>query len=249
MHAAMPENSNLVFDLIDRIAAAEKLEEGHDVLRENLQRFDLKHAAYLGLNIPSERRRRPLIAVTYSPDWQRHYLQSDYVNLDPVVSLGLGGVLPIDWGEIDRSKPKVRKIFGEAQEFDLGTQGLSFPIRGRHGEFALFSINSDVPSHAWGAQKRVLIKEFMVISYYFHSWALRVEKVDQNDYALKLSEREKECLRWSAAGKTIWDTSAILGLSERTVRFHLENARAKLNALSTTHAVSKAISYGVIPLP
>lgn len=242
-------HSNFVFDLIDKIAAAEKLEEGHDVLRENLQRFDLKHAAYLGLNIPSERRRRPLVAVTYSPEWHRHYEHSDYVNIDPVVSLGLGGVLPIDWSEIDRSKPTIRKLFGEAQEFEVGTQGLSIPIRGRHGEFALFSINSDASARSWPSLKRMLIKEFMVISYYFHSWALKVEKVDRNDYAQKLSEREKECLRWSAAGKTIWDTSAILGLSERTVRFHLENARSKLKALSTTHAVAKAISYGVIPLP
>ncbi|MGP9821013.1 helix-turn-helix transcriptional regulator [Salinarimonas sp. NSM] len=248
MRNTSPE-SNLSFEIIDRISAAAKLDEGHAVLRENMHRYDLKHVAYLGLNIPSERRRKPLVAVTYSPEWQRHYEQSDYVNIDPVVSAGLGGILPIDWTEIDRSRSTIRKVFGEAQEFDVGMQGLSFPIRGRYGEFALFSINADVPARNWPSLKKMLIKEFMVISYYFHSWALQVEQIEQNDYAGKLSEREKECLRWSAAGKTIWDTSAILGLSERTVRFHLENARSKLNALSTTHAVSKAISYGVIPLP
>lgn len=237
------------FDLIDKIASAEKLAEGHSILREHMDRFGLKHVAYLGLNLPSERRQRPLVSVTYSPDWVRHYEQRDYVNIDPVVRFGLAGVLPIDWGELDRRRPAIRRMFGEAQEFDIGAQGISFPIRGRHGEFALFSINADARPAEWQMLKRVLIKEFMVISYYFHSWALKVERIDQNDYAEKLSEREKECLRWCAAGKTIWDTSAILGLSERTVRFHLENARFKLNALSTTHAVSKAISYGVIALP
>jgi LuxR family transcriptional regulator len=49
-------------------------------------------------------------------------------------------------------------------------------------------------------------------------------------------------------GKSAWDTGQIMGVSERTVKFHLENARAKLKAMNTTHAVSKAISLNLITL-
>jgi DNA-binding CsgD family transcriptional regulator len=39
-----------------------------------------------------------------------------------------------------------------------------------------------------------------------------------------------------------------MNISERTVKFHLENARAKLDALNTTHAVAKALATGAIAL-
>ncbi len=240
---------NATFDVIEQVSRAEKLHEGHAILSEHAMMFGLNHVAYLGLNIPTERRTRPLVAVTYSPQWQRHYVQQDYVTLDPVVQAGIAGSLPVDWQELDRSSPGVKRLFGEAQEFDVGNQGISFPIRGRHGEFALFSINAAMNDNEWAREKQVLIKEFMLIAHYFHAWALKAERLEITDFNARLTDRERECLRWSAAGKTIWEAAAILGVSERTVRFHLENARCKLNALSTTHAVSKAIAYGAIPLP
>ncbi|WP_084798278.1 helix-turn-helix transcriptional regulator [Pleomorphomonas koreensis] len=51
----------------------------------------------------------------------------------------------------------------------------------------------------------------------------------------------------SSAGKTVCDSADILGLSDRTVKFYLENVRHKLNCLNTTHAVARAISLGLIP--
>lgn len=64
----------------------------------------------------------------------------------------------------------------------------------------------------------------------------------------KLSSRELECLRWRAKGKSDWDTGQIIGISERTVKFHLENARTKLDVMNTTHAVSKALSLNLFEL-
>ena len=54
------------------------------------------------------------------------------------------------------------------------------------------------------------------------------------------------CLKGVAAGKTAWEASVILGISERTVRFHLNAAREKLNCLTTTQAVAKAVSQQLI---
>ena len=39
-----------------------------------------------------------------------------------------------------------------------------------------------------------------------------------------MSARELDCLKWTAAGKTAWEASVILGISEQTVRFHLNTA-------------------------
>jgi DNA-binding NarL/FixJ family response regulator len=55
-----------------------------------------------------------------------------------------------------------------------------------------------------------------------------------------LNERELECLTWSGRGKTSPEIAVILGLSKRTVNFHIENACRKLNVATRTEAVVKA---------
>lgn len=55
-----------------------------------------------------------------------------------------------------------------------------------------------------------------------------------------LNGRELECLTWSGRGKTSPEIGVILGLSKRTVNFHIENACRKLNVATRTEAVVKA---------
>jgi DNA-binding NarL/FixJ family response regulator len=62
----------------------------------------------------------------------------------------------------------------------------------------------------------------------------------------KLSPREKEVLTWLKKGKSSWEMSVILHISERTVNFHIKNIKQKLDAVSRTHAVAKAIELGFI---
>lgn len=61
-----------------------------------------------------------------------------------------------------------------------------------------------------------------------------------------LTNRETECLSWTAAGKTSWEISVILGISESTATFHLRNASIKLKASNRTHSVAKALHLGLI---
>jgi DNA-binding NarL/FixJ family response regulator len=61
-----------------------------------------------------------------------------------------------------------------------------------------------------------------------------------------LNDRETECLTWSARGKTSPEIATILGLSKRTVNFHIENACRKLNVSTRTEAVVKAAAGRLI---
>lgn len=61
-----------------------------------------------------------------------------------------------------------------------------------------------------------------------------------------LTQREAECLTWTANGKTSWEISVILGVSESTATFHLRNAGVKLKASNRAHAVAKALHAGLI---
>jgi LuxR family quorum sensing-dependent transcriptional regulator len=61
-----------------------------------------------------------------------------------------------------------------------------------------------------------------------------------------LTEREREVLRWTAAGKTAWDTGGILNIAEDTVNKHIASAMRKLNVYSRAQAVAESIRRGEI---
>ncbi|WP_245409798.1 LuxR family transcriptional regulator [Pararhizobium haloflavum] len=61
-----------------------------------------------------------------------------------------------------------------------------------------------------------------------------------------LTERELDCLTWTAAGKTSADIAAILSLSEHTVNHYLNRAARKLDTVNRTQAVAKALRQGLI---
>jgi DNA-binding CsgD family transcriptional regulator len=61
-----------------------------------------------------------------------------------------------------------------------------------------------------------------------------------------LNDREVEVLTWVARGKTSVEIAQILGLTKRTIDFHIDNARAKLGAATRTEAVIKATTGRLI---
>lgn len=63
---------------------------------------------------------------------------------------------------------------------------------------------------------------------------------------ISLAKREIETLTWAARGKTSAEIAQILGLSKRTVDFHIENARTKLGVATRTQAVAKAATGQLI---
>jgi DNA-binding CsgD family transcriptional regulator len=64
--------------------------------------------------------------------------------------------------------------------------------------------------------------------------------------AISLTRRQKDCLQYIADGHTGRSIAHRLGISERMVRFHLEAARTRLKAGSTTQAVHLATKLGLI---
>jgi LuxR family transcriptional activator of conjugal transfer of Ti plasmids len=56
-----------------------------------------------------------------------------------------------------------------------------------------------------------------------------------------LTRRELECLSWVSRGKTDHDIAGLVGVAPRTVRFHVDNAKTKLNVGSRVQAVAKLL--------
>src|SRR3546814_15572737 len=63
---------------------------------------------------------------------------------------------------------------------------------------------------------------------------------------VRLTDRERDCLLWTARGKTAWEVGQILTISEETVLFHLKNATRTIGVFSKHHAVVKAIVQGYL---
>jgi DNA-binding CsgD family transcriptional regulator len=68
------------------------------------------------------------------------------------------------------------------------------------------------------------------------------QAVDAPPAVLPLTAREREVLRWVAAGKTDRDIAAILGISARTVHKHLQHVYEKLGVETRTAAAMRALA-------
>ena len=63
---------------------------------------------------------------------------------------------------------------------------------------------------------------------------------------LSASQRELEALRYTSHGLRWKECAAAMGCSEETVKTHLHEARRKLAAKNTCHAVAIALRLGLI---
>lgn len=64
--------------------------------------------------------------------------------------------------------------------------------------------------------------------------------------AATLTQRQLECIYWASNGKTIQETSSIIGISKYTVSEHLREAIRRLGAVNIAHATALAAQYGIL---
>ena len=64
--------------------------------------------------------------------------------------------------------------------------------------------------------------------------------------AIGLTPRELDALSWVARGKSDWEISVILGVSEATARWHVDNGRKKLGAVNRAQAVARMAAAGLL---
>ena len=219
-------------------------ESGDELLKSICKKYDTEHVSYLGINIPKVTDDGLYVVGTYSPEWVKRYIAQDYVSLDPVVEKGMKGMLPLDWRDVRNMNKKVRDFFAESREFGLGLQGLSIPIRGAHGEQALFSVNVDLSDSDWDDFKRERMSELVTLAYHFHLRVLDEEGIEFEQ--IKLTPREREIIKWAAGGKNYEDIADILGIARCTVDYHMTNLRGKFGATNTAHLVARAIKNNLI---
>lgn len=232
--------------VIDLLEKARSEEELRNVIQQILSWYGLRHYVYHAVSFPGRSDANPILMLSYPPEWVDRYVSQNYFKIDPVVAAGAVAVLPVDWGRLDRRSFHARRLFGEAAEFGIGGQGLTFPIRGASGDSALFTITSDVADAEWERLKRAYMRDFQMIAHLVHGKALEIHGGEAGGQVPVLSPRERECLQAAAEGRTNKEIAWALGISERVVRAYFETARHKLNCLNRSHVVSRAMALHLI---
>jgi LuxR family transcriptional activator of bioluminescence operon len=161
---------------------------------------------------------------------------------DPLLAYSFSNTAPVLWSELE-------KLEGYQAYLALGRQfglrrGLTAPLNPPSGQTALLNLASpdqDFDDHRLGN----LLPAAGIFSQYLFDAYIRIDKIE-NPRVNELTRRELECVFWACEGKTAWEMAQIVGVSERTVNFHLTSVIKKLGASNRQHAVAKAVMYGLV---
>lgn len=182
-----------------------------------------------------------VVNISYPNDWLSLYEQRKFYSIDPIFQENFSNYGVQYWEETYRRRGRPNEFVSSAEDFGLKA-GYTCGIRNYKGtEGSIFSMAG--PVHDFPLKRTILNLLYPHVDLAFRS-VLSQEKQASNN----LSAREREVLTWIKNGKSSWDISVILKISERTVKFHVYNIMNKLNAVSRTHAVAIAIATGQIDI-
>ncbi len=184
----------------------------------------------------------------FPKNWEGTWRQ--FEEHDPYYHACFNGTLPFDWRNVQNSdtlNPIEKKAWKYLADFGL-TRGMTIPLHLPDNKFAVVSAIVDRPNANWTEIYENNYETMFTLTHVFNDWLEERKFVDQVETAkcTILSPREQECLCWAARGKTSPEIAMILDRSVDTVRLHIKNAMLKLDASTRTHAVAKAVQFGVL---
>jgi DNA-binding CsgD family transcriptional regulator len=178
------------------------------------------------------------------PGWLEHYSNKNYQRVDPLVKVNFNNWSLQRWSDTFTKYEAGDELLYTMDDFGLN-DGYACGLPTRHGNGGSFFSFSDLERRRDDRTEKIL----NLITPHLHQALDRalgtgtVKTTQEN-----LSQRELEVLKFLGCGKNTWDTALILGISERTVNFHIGNIKNKLGAINRSHAVAIGITNGLIDL-
>ena len=190
--------------------------------------------------------------LDFPAEWAKRYqgLSSKRRNsADPVIQHVTRSQIPTAWdrrGKVTFTAPTIagsaRGLLGSAGEHGLHA-GLTMPLLAQGVAWSYLVLTTRATSNANDLLAELpcshLLAQGVIVAM------LRIVG-GPDDNRPTLTPGEREVLHWSAVGKTSWETSVILGISEHTVNFRLQSVCRKLGVRGRTAAVSRALVLGLI---
>jgi DNA-binding CsgD family transcriptional regulator len=185
------------------------------------------------------------INISFPDEWLREYLAKNYFHLDVVTKETFITCKPQHWSYLTPGADAIVAKEIKTLNMDLGmkecySHGAHPSGPGRNGSMFCFS----GPSIKFDIRTIVILKH--IIPHLHLAMSHLSDKKNTESRNIALSSREKEVLSWLNRGKSSWETSVILGISERTVNYHIYNVMEKLDAVNRPQALAVAIRLGLI---
>src|SRR5260221_1793976 len=195
--------------------------------------------AYIMAGIPTSGQslRQLTIANGWPTEWFELYNRENLSAVDPVPRHCFNTLNPFEWKDApyDREYDRpAHRVMIRARDFRFH-EGFCIPIHYDDATGAI-SIAGERP-HRDPEPKKAL----HLMSVFAHGRLRTLSRPTPVASGRRLSGIEAEVLRWAARGKTAWETSQILHISERNVRWHLEEAQRKLMTKNKTATVAIAL--------
>jgi LuxR family transcriptional regulator, quorum-sensing system regulator BjaR1 len=241
MVATSVDYARAAFDLIDDFERTKTPEQVVEQLASSVSVFGFSAILITGVPEPPQRVEPYFLMNGWPRGWSGHNAKAHNYADDPTAAWCRRTINPFEWARTGgRSK---HALSSAATEENLAAKnGYLVPVIRATGSTSCVTMAGERPELESRARRAVYM-----LSLYAHARA--VSLLDCTDGAgprRELTLREREVLQWIAAGKSSWDVSVILGISERTVNWLISRAGRKLNAVNRTHAVVNAIRAGQI---
>lgn len=181
--------------------------------------------------------------------WMADYMSEGLLDVDPFITRSSSLYAPVMWEQLSEwdLNAQEQRVIDLAADHGL-KNGVFIPLiyQTEHKSFiSIMDESTQDIEDIFNLYREQLIS----IGYAFHAIAQPLLSEQKNQERQDIfTEREKECLQWSAKGKSAWEVANILNISERTVIFHLNNAKKKLDATSKAHLITKAVAGGYVDI-
>jgi LuxR family transcriptional regulator, quorum-sensing system regulator CciR len=182
----------------------------------------------------------------YSEDRATAYFEEQHYRHDPVLQACNYTNVGFAWEEIHtliRMTPRLQNTLDSCHAYGLG-EGYTVPahIPGEPPGSCSFVTEAGIP-----LPRQNLMAVQLIGSFAFQA-GRRISGLAAKGYptATRLTRRQRDCVYWVARGKTDWEISRILGISEETVTQHINLARKRYCVDRRTVLAVRAIHDGQV---
>lgn len=169
---------------------------------------------------------------------------------DPVQALALRSIQPLYWSyHFDESSVLNSDSQGAVANYLRDThraRGLTIPVQTSSRGCATVTGFLGDASYT-RIPEGPFVAEFMLFAHKLHGQLLLEAKdEDLSTVAVRLTPRERECIRLCAEGLSDKQVAHMLERSISTVVMHLQSAMRKLGARNRAQAIARAAHYGML---
>jgi LuxR family transcriptional regulator len=231
-------------DLLENAMSATDVELLFDNIKTVARQLEFDYAAYGSRRLFPITKPCLFLVNNYSPAWQAAYAANRYLEIDPYVIRTLRSVKPVLWDA--ELKAQAPDFWRDAQSHGL-SQGWGQTLLNSEAQgLVTFARGSD-PITALELETKQA--ELSWLAQITHLGMTRLQLRGAGSVLpvpIELSQREKEILQWTADGKSSDDVSIILGITKRTVNFHINHCLKKLGCQNKIAAAVKASLMGLL---